>query len=515
MSTRNLDTVLARPTLAQSAVLIAFGTTLALAIYRLSQLWTFTIDDAFITARYARNLARGYGPVYNPGESPVEGTSNFLYVLLLSLAELCGLDMMTFAKVIGVASAGAILVLTYRCVRRLGGDAAVALTAATFLLANASFLFWTVGGLETHLYALLVLCPVFLLLSGDDPRTWVWAGVSAGLAAITRFDGLFMAPAMLTGAALFRSRRRALVFALTAFLLVVFPCLLWKSAYYGSVFPNCGFAKTRFQLDVTHPLVTLWALYSSPERRWLFRFLDTNAALVLLFAVYGCASLMERSRSGGFFFVVAALFVAFTMVGFLNVHSWMPGFRYYVPLLPLLSIGAAVGLARLTSLRSGAPSGVATTAFVVVLLLVLGPQIGFGRGLLAYANRYRTWLQEDHEPTGLWIRAHAAPGAVIGLNDAGLVPYLAERTTIDLGGLNDRTIAMRMKDNVASGAAAYVLDRKPAFLILAPPFPLDIALASEARFRREYRLLFVSGRPDSRAAEYHLFVYARVSEPAA
>ena len=36
-------------------------------------------DDAFISFRYARNLARGDGLVFNPGESPpVEGYSNLL-----------------------------------------------------------------------------------------------------------------------------------------------------------------------------------------------------------------------------------------------------------------------------------------------------------------------------------------------------------------------------------------------------------------------------------------------------
>jgi arabinofuranosyltransferase len=37
----------------------------------------FVQDDAYITYRYARNVVRGYGPVYNPGER-VEGYTNFL-----------------------------------------------------------------------------------------------------------------------------------------------------------------------------------------------------------------------------------------------------------------------------------------------------------------------------------------------------------------------------------------------------------------------------------------------------
>src|SRR5207244_12236047 len=40
-------------------------------------------DDAYISYRYAQNLARGNGLVFNPGER-VEGYSNLLHVLLLA-----------------------------------------------------------------------------------------------------------------------------------------------------------------------------------------------------------------------------------------------------------------------------------------------------------------------------------------------------------------------------------------------------------------------------------------------
>src|SRR3989442_3898513 len=40
-------------------------------------------DDAYISYRYAQNLARGHGLVFTPGER-VEGYSNLLYVLLLT-----------------------------------------------------------------------------------------------------------------------------------------------------------------------------------------------------------------------------------------------------------------------------------------------------------------------------------------------------------------------------------------------------------------------------------------------
>src|SRR5262245_65923196 len=50
-----------------------------------------TVDDAFISYRYADMLVRGEGLVYNAGER-VEGYSNFLWVLIAALAISLGLD---------------------------------------------------------------------------------------------------------------------------------------------------------------------------------------------------------------------------------------------------------------------------------------------------------------------------------------------------------------------------------------------------------------------------------------
>ena len=41
------------------------------------------VDDAYITFRYARNIADGLGFVYNPGQ-PVLGTTTPLYTMLLA-----------------------------------------------------------------------------------------------------------------------------------------------------------------------------------------------------------------------------------------------------------------------------------------------------------------------------------------------------------------------------------------------------------------------------------------------
>ncbi len=71
--------------------LVACGLVASLAGL-LAHAWSyrFLTDDGFISLRYSRNLARGHGLVFNPGEAPVEGYTNFLWVLALAACDRLG-----------------------------------------------------------------------------------------------------------------------------------------------------------------------------------------------------------------------------------------------------------------------------------------------------------------------------------------------------------------------------------------------------------------------------------------
>ena len=63
----------------------------------------YTIDDAYITYRYARNAVHGLGLVYNPGEY-VKGYSNTLLTLLCVLPTLANRDPAIFVKLVSAAA---------------------------------------------------------------------------------------------------------------------------------------------------------------------------------------------------------------------------------------------------------------------------------------------------------------------------------------------------------------------------------------------------------------------------
>src|SRR5262245_55848844 len=88
LATGGLRTALAPKRRMAVCVLAAAGVLVAQALVYVR----FTVDDSFITYRFARNWASGLGPVFQPGER-VEGYTSFLHMALLALARRAGVEM--------------------------------------------------------------------------------------------------------------------------------------------------------------------------------------------------------------------------------------------------------------------------------------------------------------------------------------------------------------------------------------------------------------------------------------
>ncbi len=125
-----------------------------------------TIDDAYITFRYARNILAGSGFVFNPGEH-VLGTTTPLYTILLTVIGLfTGGERAPFPYIAlfvnALAAAGACMILI-KLGRRLGSPPAGLAAALAWAIAPYSVTF-AIGGLETSLYVFLLLATIYAFI---------------------------------------------------------------------------------------------------------------------------------------------------------------------------------------------------------------------------------------------------------------------------------------------------------------------------------------------------------------
>ncbi len=219
----------------------------------------WTVDDAYITYRYAENLARHGEFVFNTGEDPVEGYTGVLLPVAIAGAVSLGIDADTASKAIGVASLLASALLLYAALATAGvrprlGGVVVAVYAAT-----PSLLTHALGGLETMLFCALVLACVWTLMRAvdtpDDGRALSIHLVLALLVCLARPEGAALAAPSLCTLAFVnarRGRREFGRFAMRTVALFVVPAaayFAWRWWYYGQLMPNTYYAKWHWRVN--------------------------------------------------------------------------------------------------------------------------------------------------------------------------------------------------------------------------------------------------------------------------
>src|SRR5690242_4850816 len=159
---------------------------MALMVWNMAAVRAFTIDDAYISFRYARNLARGLGLVYNPGER-VEGYTNFLWTVLMAAGLRFHVSPEILAKCLGGLAACVSLGMVYLLSRRIRPFGAIPCIATWLMATSMVQTGYAMFGLETAFFTCLVLAGLELLLrERDRGRGFPYSALVFGLAGLTR-----------------------------------------------------------------------------------------------------------------------------------------------------------------------------------------------------------------------------------------------------------------------------------------------------------------------------------------
>src|SRR5690349_18363398 len=128
-------------------------------------------EDAFIYFRLVDNFIHGYGFAFNRGGEPVEAGSSLLWFLLLLLLWKVPLEIVISAKLLGLAM-GCVALWLVHCLSRLHiRDPVLRLAPSLLTAASTPFLMWSQRGLDTPLFAMLVL---WLVLCCSDSSRFRW-----------------------------------------------------------------------------------------------------------------------------------------------------------------------------------------------------------------------------------------------------------------------------------------------------------------------------------------------------
>jgi hypothetical protein len=419
---------------------------------------SLTIDDAYISFRYARNLANGLGLVYNAGDR-IEGFTNLLWTLMSAAAIGVGADPVAVSKIIGGAAALGTLVVTYRLSQRLKPLDGWPCLATWFLASSVLFSAYAVVGLETSFFVFLIVLGLERMTDElERPQAFPWSSIPFALAALTRPEApMFVGIPMLCLGRRFLARQnlvRGALFAATLAGLV-----LWRHAYYGTWVPNSFNAKT--------------GILSKQLKMGLDYVLGyfVGAGVLLWAAVYGLGLVIWKDRGTDASEVArwlgraSAGIALSTLLYPLAVGAdWMPLHRYLAPMEPFLFLLVDLGIRTLIQLGNRA-------GWVALIVL----------GISTAADRARTFVADQQDlvsfearwhtqagQTAAWFVDHDKPG-IIALGDIGWVGYLTNYPILDLLGLVDPVIA-RLPGGYGTKVGApfqdYFFSRMPEYFVL-------------------------------------------------
>ncbi len=470
-----------------------------------------TIDDAFITFRYSRNLVEGQGFVYNLGVHTL-GTTTPLFTLLMAAISgvLRGQDFQWYAIAVSALADAISAALLYLLALRLTGSRVAAVVPALLWAVSPYSVTFAVGGMETSVVVLWLVASTWCLVTGRD---WL-LGLFAALGLLTRIDSALWVGLLFLSQWLDRWRRtrgKPLVRRIPwptwlVCAVILLPWLAFSAVYFGSPLPNSLSAKTvAYVMPPYSALQTFIPVYSTPFRE--FDTFGSTGAMVaavvyLTLSLFGLIYSARRLPKLLPFLLYPWLYLLVFAVANPLVFRW-----YVAPPLPALIVGIVAGAWALLSQIGELMRTRRLSSYATALI-----------GLLWFIVSLNGWtLHPDHAPdrpapkmawheieilyqqvgTELREKYGVTPETRVASADIGAIGYFSRATIIDTVGLV--TPELRRYYPLPPGLIAdgqnyaippqLITDARPAYLVTMEAF-VRLGLEKDATFKRDYDLLY-------------------------
>lgn len=427
--------------------LVLFGLSICISILMTAAAWYVSggpeligIDDAAITRNYAENIANGHGFVYYVGGERVEGATSFLWTLLVALAYLLTPDpeMLVIALAVALTSVAVFAALSFGALAARGLGLSQRLVVGLSVIAMAglpAYFFWTgLTMMEVALWSATLLVLSWRLAKlVERPKAFdPLIVVAAATLPLIRPEGAAAGLGLLVlSIILMRRAPRGVLIAIGATLLSTVAIVGFRLAYFGYPAPNTFYAKVssdRVQ-DLIDGVKYLFSFVTGHP------FAEVLLGVWALLAVWAAIRFFSPDRRGA----PALLIGAATVAGVFAIYGGLGGdyfayWRFLEPVVPLLGVGAAIGVAALWTAMGRRALGVDRIIAGVAVLIWLGVSFGDYR-----QNRFLLAREIVLVEQGLAFGAlmnEIDEDAVIGVVPAGGVALGYDGPILDLLGLN-------------------------------------------------------------------------------
>lgn len=412
----------------------------------------YVVDDAYITFRFAAQLAAGNGFVFNNGE-PIYGTTTPFFALLLAGWHLLTrADIPTGATLANLTASLATLLFVWRTLRNLGTSPIQQLYVIGMLAFCYRAVVAETKGMETAWVVCFMAASWWAATSGRAAL----AGLFCALLLWTRPDTFFWIFALTLISS--RSGQTLLVCGLT-----YLPWFLFASLYFGSPIPYTLTAKWVAYVQFNPSPISDQALLvlNALAPFSISSILKINLMSWLTILLCGWHSLRNIKLT---WFNVLPIFVVLEALRLaITKATFFPHYIYPALWATLLMLGLSLGALHQVIFQK-------SRRLAVVFCLV--PLFMFSINAAIYIENIRGAAQEQavrHEgaltAVGQWLKQHTTPQASVLLEPLGYIGYYAERRMIDEAGLISPAI-VEIKRSGNNDVYEYLLASHPDYVVL-------------------------------------------------
>lgn len=468
------------------AILVVISLLYSVFVFFVFPKWV--VDDAFITFRYAENLAQHGELTWNVGEDPIEGYTGVALPVLLSGLIKAGFDPIPASHTVGVLAFFVGWLALFLVLKKV--KIYPLIRGLTLLLYSTIPILFThsLSGLETMLFLSTMLVSFYLFLK----RSSVAFLVSLLLVSLVRPEGVLFSGLLIIAFGWLEYRyhredfKKFIYSFLAVYLLPAVAYFLWRWNFYGQLLPNTYYAKRL-------PSVSFARIVDIVRFLRTYFVLPVLATFVMILPV--ADSLWTKVREKGallkerrflFLTFASASFVLLLILFYSRSHL-LTNFseRFYVPLLPFFIVGFAyllnVGAREIASIKSLRPISL---YLAVILVALLGAyqvlfQVSKIRGEIHFAGAEKIQKETMHYKAGMFLHDKLESSEwLISYIDAGAIPYFSGLRTVDFGKLNDPILA---RGNLAlSERVDYFFSKDPGAATFFSRSPKKVVYTEES-----------------------------------
>lgn len=409
----------------------------------------FMADDAFITFRYAENIAHGLGFVYNAGEH-VLGTSTPLFTLLLAFLNLFNVPIPAAALGVSLLGSAGTAVVLYRLAGLLRFRQLAFLPVLCYILWPRS-LPADISGMETALFTFFVTATLYCY----QRRLDFYTIGNATLAALTRPEGAILL-LLAYIAVVYRSREQWWLHIVNSAVLIL-PWVLFASWYFGSPIPHTVSAK--LALYSRFGTMSLW-----DNLVYLFGLNNPVGVVMIPAAVIGGYWLWRRMNYGRLAIAWMLVFFGFYLFSSTRLFFW-----YVAPIYPIYLLFATASVnwlwERLPIKQQLSRNNVLVVGVAATVVLLIGL-----KGPVNYYRDYQVTLESVHMAIGDYLYRQVEATEIVAAEDIGYMGYYSHRPILDRDGL---VSPVAVPYNREGQYLQLVLDTKPAWVVASAESPIS------------------------------------------